>query len=97
MLLKKILGVVLVSAFAMSAAQARDFRSPKKAVNIAPRASHSPQLKPARHHPERDGKLVRLELPGLFAANTKRLALRRGVYLRSYAYEFIRKRLGENR
>lgn len=41
------------------------------------------------YHPERDGNLVRIELPGLFAANTTRLALRRGVYLRSYAYEFI--------
>ena len=41
------------------------------------------------YNPERDGNLVRLELPGLFEANTTRLALRRGVYLRSYAYEFI--------
>ena len=43
------------------------------------------------YNPERDGNLVRLELPGLFEANTTRLALRRGVYLRSYAYEFIHK------
>lgn len=42
------------------------------------------------YNPERDGQLVRLDLPGLFAPNTTRLALRRGVYLRSYAYAFIR-------
>ncbi len=41
------------------------------------------------YNPERDGNLVRLDLPGLFEANTTRLALRRGVYLRSYAYAFI--------
>jgi len=41
------------------------------------------------YNPERDGNLVRLELPGLFEANTTRLALRRGIYLRSYAYAFI--------
>jgi LysR family cys regulon transcriptional activator len=41
------------------------------------------------YHPERDGNLVRVDLPGLFAPNTTRLALRRGVYLRSYAYAFI--------
>ena len=43
------------------------------------------------YNPERDGNLVRLDLPGLFVANTTRLALRRGVYLRSYAYAFIQK------
>ena len=43
------------------------------------------------YNPERDGNLVRIELPGVFPANTTRLALRRGVYLRSYAYEFIHK------
>ena len=41
------------------------------------------------YNAERDGNLVRLELPGLFEANTTRLALRSGVYLRSYAYAFI--------
>ena len=41
------------------------------------------------YHPERDANLVRLDLPGLFGENTTRLALRRGVYLRSYAYAFI--------
>ena len=40
---------------------------------------------------ERDGNLLHLDLPGLFVPNTTRLALRRGVYLRSYAYEFIQK------
>ena len=34
---------------------------------------------------------VRIELPGLFSPNTTRLALRRGVFLRSYAYDFIQK------
>ncbi len=43
------------------------------------------------YNPERDGNLVRLDLPGLFEPNTTRLALRRGVYLRSYAYAFINK------
>lgn len=43
------------------------------------------------YNPERDGNLVRLDVPGLFAENTTRLALRRGIYLRSYAYEFIHK------
>jgi LysR family cys regulon transcriptional activator len=38
---------------------------------------------------ERDTDLVRLDVPDLFAPNTTRLALRRGVYLRSYAYAFI--------
>ena len=42
------------------------------------------------YHPERDGNLVRLDVPGLFVANTTRLAVRRGVYLRDYAYELIR-------
>ena len=41
------------------------------------------------YNAERDGSLVQLGLPGLFEANTTRLALRRGVYLRSYAYAFI--------
>ena len=43
------------------------------------------------YNPERDGNLVRIDLPGLFSANTTRLALRRGIYLRGYAYEFIHK------
>ncbi|MFZ4538429.1 CysB family HTH-type transcriptional regulator [Propionivibrio sp.] len=43
------------------------------------------------YNPERDGNLVRLDLPGLFKPNTTRLALRRGIYLRSYAYAFIHK------
>ena len=41
------------------------------------------------YNPERDGNLVRRDLPGLFKPNTTRLALRRGIYLRSYAYAFI--------
>ncbi len=41
------------------------------------------------YNPERDGNLVRLDLPGLFEPNTTHLALRRGIYLRSYTYEFI--------
>jgi LysR family cys regulon transcriptional activator len=41
------------------------------------------------YNPERDGNLVRIDLPGLFEPNTTRLALRRGIYLRSYAYAFI--------
>jgi LysR family cys regulon transcriptional activator len=41
------------------------------------------------YNPERDGNLVRIDLPGLFVPNTTRLALRRGVYLRSYAHAFI--------
>ena len=43
------------------------------------------------YNPQRDDNLVRIELPGLFPANTTRLALRRGVFLRSYAYDFIQK------
>ena len=37
----------------------------------------------------RDKGLRAIEASHLFAANTTRLALRRGAYLRSYAYEFI--------
>ena len=47
------------------------------------------------YNPERDGNLTRIELPGLFKANTTRLALRRGVYLRSYVYAFIHKLVPE--
>ena len=43
------------------------------------------------YHPERDGSLVRLDVPHLFVPNTTRLAIRRGVYLRSYAYALIRR------
>jgi len=43
------------------------------------------------YHPERDGNLVRLDVPHLFVPNTTRLAVRRGVYLRSYAYDLIQK------
>ena len=43
------------------------------------------------YSPLRDDNLVRIELPGLFPVNTTRLALRRGVFLRSYAYDFIQK------
>jgi LysR family cys regulon transcriptional activator len=43
------------------------------------------------YNPERDGNLTLLDLPGLFEPNTTRLALRRGIYLRSYAYAFIHK------
>jgi LysR family cys regulon transcriptional activator len=42
------------------------------------------------YHPERDSNLVRLDVPDLFMANTTRLAVRRGVFLRDYAYDFIR-------
>ena len=43
------------------------------------------------YHPERDSNLVLLEVPDLFLANTTRLAVRRGVYLRKYAYDLIQK------
>jgi LysR family cys regulon transcriptional activator len=43
------------------------------------------------YHPTRDNNLVLLEVPELFVANTTRLAVRRGVYLRKYAYELILK------
>jgi LysR family cys regulon transcriptional activator len=43
------------------------------------------------YHPERDGNLLRLDVPELFVPNTTRLAIRRGVYLRSYAYALIEK------
>lgn len=41
------------------------------------------------YHAERDATLVRLDVPGLFAPNTTRLGVRRGVFLRDYAYAFI--------
>ncbi|QEL64593.1 transcriptional regulator CysB-like protein [Oryzomicrobium terrae] len=40
---------------------------------------------------ERDRNLVMIPVPGLFPANTTRLAVRRGAYLRSYAHAFIEK------
>jgi LysR family cys regulon transcriptional activator len=43
------------------------------------------------YHPERDGHLARIDVPRLFLPNTTRLAIRRGVYLRSYAYALIEK------
>ena len=43
------------------------------------------------YNPDRDGNLVRLDVPHLFVPNTTRLAVRRGVYLRSYAYDLIQK------
>ena len=43
------------------------------------------------YHPERDSNLVRLDVPELFLPNTTRLAVRRGVYLRDYAYDLILK------
>ncbi|GHU32591.1 CysB family transcriptional regulator [Betaproteobacteria bacterium] len=43
------------------------------------------------YHPEHDDNLVRLDVPNLFVPNTARLAIRRGVYLRSYAYALIEK------
>jgi LysR family cys regulon transcriptional activator len=43
------------------------------------------------YHPEHDANLVRLDVPNLFVPNTARLAIRRGVYLRSYAYALIEK------
>lgn len=39
--------------------------------------------------PERDGKLVALESAHLFENNTTRIAVRRGHYLRGFAYRFI--------
>ena len=39
--------------------------------------------------PERDPHLKLLDATSLFTANTSRIAVRRGSYLRSYAYRFI--------
>jgi len=41
------------------------------------------------YQPERDRALVQLDARHLFASNVTRLAIRRGAYLRSYAYRFI--------
>jgi LysR family cys regulon transcriptional activator len=43
------------------------------------------------YHPERDGNLARIDASRLFGPNTTRLAIRRGAYLRSYAYALIEK------
>jgi LysR family cys regulon transcriptional activator len=43
------------------------------------------------YHPERDSNLVRIDVPALFLPNTTRLAVRRGVFLRDYAYDLILK------
>jgi LysR family transcriptional regulator, cys regulon transcriptional activator len=40
---------------------------------------------------EQDRNLVLLPVPELFPANTTRLAVRRGTYLRTYAHAFIEK------
>jgi LysR family cys regulon transcriptional activator len=42
-------------------------------------------------HPERDARLICLDVPDLFVPNTTHLAIRRGVYLRHYARDLIRK------
>jgi LysR family cys regulon transcriptional activator len=41
------------------------------------------------HDPVRDAQFDKLDAAHLFAASTTRLALRRGVYLRGFVYEFI--------
>jgi LysR family cys regulon transcriptional activator len=41
------------------------------------------------YHPQRDGHLRLIEAPHLFAQNVTRIAVRRGRYLRDYAYRFI--------
>ena len=41
------------------------------------------------YDPARDGAFVKLEAAHLFAPSTTRLALRRGVFLRGYIYDFI--------
>ena len=41
------------------------------------------------HDPGRDSQFDKLDAAHLFAASTTRLALRRGVYLRGFVYEFI--------
>jgi hypothetical protein len=41
------------------------------------------------HDPARDSQFEKLDAAHLFAASTTRLALRRGVYLRGFVYEFI--------
>jgi len=41
------------------------------------------------YDPSRDAQFDKIEASHLFAASTTRLALRRGVYLRGYVYDFI--------
>lgn len=41
------------------------------------------------YDPVRDANLVRLDVSHLFAPSTTKLALRRGVFLRAYMYDFI--------
>ena len=41
------------------------------------------------YNAERDTNLVRINVPDLFQPNITRLAIRHGVYLRDYAYDFI--------
>ena len=41
------------------------------------------------YNAERDTNLVRIDVPELFQPNITRLAIRHGVYLRDYAYDFI--------
>jgi LysR family cys regulon transcriptional activator len=43
--------------------------------------------------PEQDRRLALLRADDLFSLNTTRLAIRRGAWLRSYAYAFIEKLL----
>ena len=47
------------------------------------------------YHPERDAGLIRLNVPDLFVPNTTHLAIRRGAYLRRYAYGLIQKLVPE--
>ena len=60
-----------------------------------PRAPTSPAdsaygaADPATFQPDRDTKLTSIDASHLFAASTTRLALRRGIYLRGYVYDFI--------
>jgi len=41
------------------------------------------------YHPKKDDGLVLLDSPGLFPPNVTRIAVRRGHYLRGFAYRFI--------
>jgi LysR family cys regulon transcriptional activator len=41
------------------------------------------------YDPEKDATLVPLKSTHLFASNTAVIALRRGTYLRGYAYRFL--------
>ena len=45
--------------------------------------------------PQRDSGLQRLDASHLFRANTTRIALRRGHYLRGFAYRFLQECVGE--